>query len=340
MPPGSLIHIGERRKEKARITAILYDKERFEAKDVLAGDLKAIKDSKQIAWIDVEGLHDVPVLEQVGHVFDLHPLVMEDILNTDQRPKVENYGEYIYIVLKMLCYDEVKNEIVADQVSIILGKNYVLSFQEGELDVYDPIRRRLKDEKSRLRNTGSDFLAYSIIDAIVDNYFYVLEKFGDKIEDVEDELVKKPGISTLNVIHRSKRGMLFLRKSVWPLRELAGSLEREESDLLSDSVRIYLRDVHDHAVYLVDTIETFRDMLSGMLDIYLSSVNNRMNEIMKVLTIIATLFMPLSFVAGVYGMNFKYMPELEWRHGYPAIMGFMAAVAGVMFIYFRRKKWL
>lgn len=340
LPPGSLIHIGERRKDKARITAIAYDTENFEVKEVLANELLAIKNSKKIAWIDVEGLHDVPVLQQVGNIFDLHPLVMEDILNTDQRPKIENYGDYIYIVLKMLCYDDAKNEIIADQVSLVLGKNFVISFQEGDLDVFDPVRRRLKDNKSRVRNMGPDFLAYSLIDSIVDNYFFILEKFGDKVELLEDELVKNPGSNTLGIIHKTKRGMLFLRKNVWPLRELAGSLEREESDLLNDSVRIYLRDIHDHAVYLVDTIETFREMLSGMLDIYLSSVNNRMNEIMKVLTIFATLFMPLTFIAGVYGMNFEFMPELDWRYGYPACLAFMFAVAGIMFGYIRRKKWL
>lgn len=341
LPPGSLIHIGERLREKAKISVIKYDEETFEVKDdVKPTSLGELKTFKGISWIDVEGLHDIPILEEIGRSFGLHPLVLEDIVNTDQRPKMEEYDDYIYIVLKMLCYDETKHEVVADQVSIVFSENFVITLQEGELDVFDSIRRRLRDPHGRTKIMSTDFLAYSIIDAIVDNYFFIMEKFGEGMEKLEDELVEKPTNATLSKIHKLKRDILFLRKAIWPIRELVGLFERSKSKLVSAGLGMYLRDVHDHAIYLVDTMETFRDMLSGMLDIYLSSVNNRMNEIIKVLTIIATLFMPLTFVAGIYGMNFEYMPELKMRHGYPMVLGLMAAIALVMFTYFRKKRWL
>lgn len=341
LPPGSLIHIGERRSERTKITLIDFDEANFNIKkDASIGECARPADSKRTKWIDVEGLHDVAILEKVGEAFGLHPLVMEDILNTDQRPKMEDYGDYLYIVMKMLCFDEKKGEVVSDQVSIILGKNFVISFQEGELDVFDPLRGRLQEGKGKARKMGADYLAYSLIDAVVDNYFLMLERFGDEIERIEEELVKNPNQNTVHRIHSLKHDMLYLRRSVWPLRELVGGLDRGESPLFGEAMNMYLRDVYDHVVYLVDTIETFRDMLSGMLDIYLSSINNRMNEIMKVLTIIATLFMPLTFLAGVYGMNFKYMPELEWSGGYPATLIVMASIAVVMLIFFRKRKWI
>jgi magnesium transporter len=341
MPPGSLIHIGEQRLNRTRLSIIDYGTDgAAEVKDATVEECAACKEKPGISWIDVEGIHDVDKLEKLGQAFGLHPLVMEDILNTDQRPKAEDYGDYIYIVLRMLCFDDKKNEVVADQVSIILGKNFVLSFQEGELDVFEPLRKGIREGKGRVRKMGADYLAYALVDAIVDNFFVIFEKFGDEIDLIEDELIANPSRDTLQRIYRLKRDMLFLRKSVWPLRELVAMLERGESDLVGDPVRMYLRDVHDHAVYLVDTIETFRDMLSGMLDIYLSSMSNRMNEVMKVLTIIATIFMPLTFIAGVYGMNFEFMPELRWRYGYPAVLALMAGAAGAMLVYFRRKQWI
>ena len=341
MSPGSLIHIGEQRLARTRFSILAYGPDGVtETKDATLEQCAACKDGPGVAWIDVEGIHDVAKLEELGRCFDLHPLVMEDILNTDQRPKAEDYGGYLYIVLKMLCFDATKNEVVADQVSVILGSRFVISFQEGELDVFDPLRLRIREGKGRIRTMGPDYLAYALVDAIVDNFFVIFEKFGDEIDVIEDELMASPSRGTLEKIYRLKRDMLFLRKSVWPLRELVAVLERGDSDLVTDPVRTFLRDVHDHAVYLVDTIETFRDMLSGMLDIYLSSMSNRMNEVIKVLTIIATIFIPLTFVAGVYGMNFEYMPELSWRWGYPAVLALMAGVAGGMLVFFRRRGWL
>jgi magnesium transporter len=267
--------------------------------------------------------------------------VMEDIMNTEQRPKIEDFDDYIFVVLKMLYYDNDEEEIKAEQISIIVRSNFVLSFQEREGDIFNPLRDRIRNAKGRVRKMGPDYLAYCLLDAIVDNYFVVLEKLGEQIEGMEEELVTNPTPVTLQRIHNLKREMIFLRKSVWPLREVVSRLERGESPLIKESTGIYLRDVYDHTIQVIDTIETYRDMLSGMLDIYLSSISNRMNQVMKVLTIIATIFIPLTFVAGIYGMNFEYMPELKWHWFYPkAFWLVMIGIAGVMLVYFRRKRWL
>ncbi len=349
LPPGSLVHIGEKRVEEVKITIIDYDETHFQEKEVKAIDECFIfKDKLTVTWINVEGIHQVDILERLGECYGFHPLILEDILNTDQRPKMENFGEYLYIVLKML-YPNNKNtpadpkaeEIVTEQISLILGTNFVISFQEGmKGDVFEPVRERLRSSKGLIRKMRADYLAYSLMDAIVDNYFIILEKLGDKIEFLEEKLIASPGSETLKTIHDLKREMIFLRKSVWPLREVLGALERGDSSLVQDSTRIYVRDIYDHTIQVIDTIETFRDMLSGMLDIYLSSVSNRLNAVMKVLTIIATIFMPLTFLAGIYGMNFKFMPELEWRWGYLLIWMVMLGIGVFMLFYFKKKKWL
>jgi magnesium transporter len=267
---------------------------------------------------------------------------LEDILNTDHRPKVEDFGKYIYIVLKMLSYDNANNEVVSEQVSLVLGSNFVLSFQEDITsgDVFNPIRERIRTDGSQIRTMGADYLAYSLMDIVIDNYFVVLETLGERIDDIEEELVTNPASQTLQGIHNLKKEMLYLRKSVWPLREVIYSLERSESQLVTKTTAVYLRDVYDHTIQVIDTIETFRDTVSGMLDIYLSSVSNRLNSVMKVLTVIATIFMPLTFLAGVYGMNFRHMPELEWTWGYPVVLLVMFSVGISMLVYFRKKKWL
>jgi magnesium transporter len=281
------------------------------------------------------------VLEQLGERFGLHPLVVEDILNTDQRPKLEDYGEYLFIVLKSHYHsDGESGDAEIEQISLVLGPNYVLSFQERAGDEFEPVRERIRSNKGRVRRQGADYLAYSLIDLIADTYFLVLERLGERMETLEEELVTDPTTETLQAIHKLKREMVFLRKSIWPLREVIGALERGESPLIQDTTGVYLRDVYDHIIQVIDTVETYRDMLSGMLDIYLSSVSNRMNEVMKVLTIIATIFIPLTFVAGVYGMNFKHMPELEWPWAYPLVWLAMIIIAGLMVAYFRRKRWL
>jgi magnesium transporter len=340
LPPGTLVHVGERKAEHPRIRILDYDHENFQEKDIeKIEECFAFKEKPTVTWINVDGLHEVDIIEKIGAYFGIHPLVLEDILHTAQRPKTEDSGDYIFVVVKMLFYNGEKGEIVAEQMSMILGPNYVISFQERQGDVFDPIRERIRNGKGRIRKAGADYLAYVLIDAIVDHYFVILENLGERIESIEEELITNPIPETLQMIHKLKGFMVFLRKSVWPLRELVNSLERSESPLIAESTGIYLRDVYDHTIQVIETIETFRDMVSGMLDIYLSSVSNRMNEVMKVLTIIATIFIPLTFIAGIYGMNFKYMPELEWHIGYPVALAVMLLVVAFLVLYFRRKKW-
>ena len=342
LSPGSLVHIGERLTEKTRITVLDYDEANIEEKEIsTARECRQFKDRPTVTWIHINGIHDVQTLEELGTIFGLHPLTLEDILNSDQRPKMEDFCEYIYIVLKAFySNNDQANEIHSEQISIVLGRTFVISFQEKETDIFRPIRERIRAGKGRLRKSGADYLAYALIDSIVDNYFTILEQVGERIEILEESLVKSPSTQILQSIQNLKREMIFLRKTVWPLREAISSLERTGCQLVQESTDIYLKDIYDHTIQVIDTIETFRDMLSGILDIYLSSISNRMNEIMKVLTVIATVFMPLTFLAGVYGMNFKYMPELEWHWGYFSIWGIMLAIAISMLIYFRRKKWL
>ncbi len=341
LPPGSLVHIGEKKADTPKITVMDYDEAHFQEKEIKTiEECFLFKDTPTVTWINIDGLHRVEILEKLGECYGFHPLVLEDILNTDQRPKMEDYGEYLYIVLRMLSYNDKSSEIESEQISLVLGPNFVFSFQEREGDTFNPIRDRIRNSKGRIRKMGADHLAYTLLDSIIDNYFIILEKLGEKIEFLEEEVVTRPTPETLQTIHHLKREMIFLRKGVWPLREVISGLERGESSLIKESTRIYLRDVYDHTIQTIDTIETYRDMVSGMLDIYLSSISNRLNAVMKVLTIIATIFMPLTFIAGIYGMNFKYMPELEWRWGYPAIWFAVVLISVSMLIYFKRKRWL
>lgn len=341
LPPGALVHIGDRKTEQVRITIIDYDETQFQEKEAeITEEVFPFKDTPTVTWINVEGLFEIDTVEAIGQHFALHPLILEDILNTDQRPKMEDFERYIYIVLKAFYYNDASNEIAMEQVSLVLGANFVLSFQERERGVLDPIKERIRSDKNRVRKMGADYLAYALIDVIVDNYFVILEKLGEKIELLEEKLVAEPAPGTLQEIHNLKRALLLLRRSIWPLREIFSQLERRESSLIQKSTYIYIKDVYDHIIQIIDIIETFRDMLSAMLDVYLSSVSNRMNEVMKVLTIIATIFIPLTLIAGIYGMNFKYMPELEWRLGYPVVLLVMIAIGISMVIYFRRKGWM
>jgi magnesium transporter len=341
LPPGTLDHVGEKKVETAKITIIDYDADQFDEKEAKSvEECFPFKDKPTVTWINIDGIHEVDIIEKIGNHFNFHPLILEDIVHTGQRPKMEDLEEYLYIVLNMFFFNENKHEIYAEQISLIFGPNFVISFQEKEGDVFNSVRDRIRNNKGRIKKMGSDYLAYALLDAIVDNYFIILEKFGENIEDIEEELVTNPTPETLQIIHNLKREMIFLRKSVWPLREVVSSLERAESPLIAQSTTPYLRDVYDHTIQVIDTIETFRDMVSGMLDIYLSSVSNRMNEVMKVLTIIATIFIPLTFIAGNYGMNFEYMPELGWQWSYLVYWIIILSIAVVMFIYFRRKKWL
>jgi magnesium transporter len=335
--------VGERKGEKTKITVIDYDEQSYQEKVVAkVEECFVFKETSTVTWINIDGVHDDKIVSGIGECYGIHPLILEDIMTTAQRPKMEDAGDYIYIVVRMISYDNRKKETQSEQVSLIVGKNFVISFQESAIsgDVFGPVRERIRTGKGRMRKMGADYLAYALIDAIVDNYFIILEKLGERVEILEEELVADPGQKTLHEIHAMKREMIYVRKSVWPLREVISGLERAESPLIKKTTGIFLRDVYDHTIQVIDTVETYRDMLSGMLDMYLSSVSNRMNQVMKVLTIIATIFIPLTFLAGVYGMNFKFMPELEWRYGYFLIWGIMLAVGIFMVIMFKRKKWM
>ncbi len=339
LPPGSLIHVGEKKPDKIKITVLDYNENNFE--EVVIDNIEdcyTYKDKPSITWINIDGISKVDIIEKIANKYTLHPLVSEDILNTSQRPKLEDYEDYIYIVVKML--HQPKDEIIAEQVSIILGKNYVISFQETSGDVFENIRDRIRKDKGRIRKMGADYLTYTLIDSIVDNYYTILELIGDKIEEIEDKVIHDPTPVILSLIHNMKRELLFLKKSIWPLRELINNLNRIESSLIKKSTLIFVRDLYDHTIQVIDTVETFRDMNSGMLDIYLSSVSNKMNEVMKVLTIFASIFIPLTFIAGVYGMNFHFMPELSWKWGYFTVIGFMAFVGIILLYYFKKKKWI
>ncbi|MFC1913910.1 magnesium/cobalt transporter CorA [Chloroflexota bacterium] len=341
LPPGTLVHVGERKVEKVKITILDYDEAQFEEKEAKTIEESfPFKDKPTVTWINIDGLHEVEIIEKLGSHFGLHPLLLEDILNTEQRPKMEDFGDYIFVVLKMLYSGENKGEIEAEQVSLILGSNFVISLQEREGDVFNPVRDRIRKNKGRIRKAGSDYLAYALLDAIVDNYFLILENVGEKIEDTEQQLASNPSPETLQYIRELKNEMIFLRKSIWPLRELINGLERCESTLIHESTGAYLRDVYDHTIQIIDTVESYRDMISGMVDLYLSSISNKMNEVMKVLTIFAAIFIPLGFLAGVFGMNFQYMPGLEWHWGYPTLLAGMAIIGIGMLVYFRIKRWL
>jgi len=339
LPPGTVIYVGKEKPVKTTVNVISFNDNQIIEKEVKEIEESfSFKDKTMVTWINIDGLQQVDIIKKVGKEFNLHPLVLEDIANTGQRPKIEDFSNYIFAVLRMIHYTQ--EEIKTEQVSLLFSDNWVLSFQENRGDTFDSIRTRLRASESRIRKRGTDFLVYSLIDSIVDNYFVVLEKIGERIEEIEDELISNPVPETLKKLHDLKRAMILLRKSVWPLREVISRLERWDSKLIKKSTDIFLRDVYDHTIQVIDAIESFRDMLSGMLDIYLSSISNRMNEVMKVLTIIATIFIPLTLVAGIYGMNFKYMPELGWDGGYPFVLLFMLGIGVVMLFYFRRKKWL
>jgi magnesium transporter len=341
MPPGTLHLNGEPRSGPVRITVIDYDADHVEERKVGAiEECFPYRDTGTVTWINIDGLANTEAIEKIGRHFSIHPLILEDLLNTDQRPKMEDLEDYLYLNLKMLMLPEGSREIKVEHVSLIIGKNYLISFQEDIGDVFDPIRERIRKEGGRVRKSGPDYLAYALIDNIVDNYFVVMEKIEEWVESLEEELVVNATRESLQKINRLKKDMIFLRKAVWPLREMILALERMESPLIRQDTRIYLRDVYDHAIQVIDTLETFRDMVSGMIDIYLSSLSFKMNEIMKVLTLIATIFIPLTFVAGVYGMNFRNMPELGWEFGYYAVWGIMIAIVAIMLLYFRKRKWI
>ncbi|MBW2431544.1 MAG: magnesium/cobalt transporter CorA [Deltaproteobacteria bacterium] len=341
LSPGSLVHIGEKKIDEIKMTLINYDPEQLleKALPIIEASFP-YKDTPPVTWINVDGLHEVNVIEKIGVHFGIHPLVLEDIVNTGQRPKVEEFENYIYIVLKMLDIDTAVDHITAEQVSLIIGPHFLISFQEKEGDVFNYVRERIRKARGRIRNSGCDYLAYALMDAVVDHYFVILEKLGEKIEQLEEQLLEEPTPRILEEIHHLKREMIFFRKQVWPLREVINSLIKDPSELIQETTHIFLRDVYDHTIQVIDTIESFRDVLSGLSDLYLSTVSNRMNEVMKVLTIIATIFIPLTFIAGIYGMNFEFMPELKWHWAYPMLWVLLVVIFVLMVMWFKRRRWL
>jgi magnesium transporter len=341
LPPGTLVHIGQKKLDVQRISVVDYDEstvDEYEVEDIQR-QCVTLKEKPTVTWINVDGLHETEKLKALGDCFGLHPLVLEDILNTDQRPKMEDYGDYLYLVFKMIHCKAESSVVLQEQISLILGDTFVISFQEQEEKVFEPVRERIRSGKGLMRKMGPDYLVYALLDVTVDNYFSVLEKLGENIEVLADRVLKIPEPKTLGEIQISKREMLFVHRWIWPLREAISALSKRDSKLVKESTGIYLRDVHDHTLQIMDAVDLYREMLSETLDLYVSTVSNKLNQVMTVLTIIATIFIPLTFLAGVYGMNFKYMPELEWRGGYPLIWAVMIGVGVSMLIAFKRKKW-
>jgi len=345
--PGSVVYVGRERTEKVSIEVIDYDETRLEERQVMGvEECFPFRDTATITWINVNGIHEPELVEQLGLHFGVHPLILEDIVNSRQRPKFNEAADYILVVLKMIYTARKEGDLIAEQVSVVLGRNWVITFQEPEGDVFEPVRERLRKTVPRGRFLTSDYLAHALIDAVVDHYFVILEDIGDRIEHLEDEIADHPRQESLGTIRELKMKLLVLRRAVWPLREVIGSLERSESELVNRTTLPYLRDLYEHTVNVIDTVEIYRDMISSLLDLYHTAVSNRLNEIMKVLTVIATIFMPLGFLAGVYGMNFDTqasplnMPELGWPMGYLMFWGLAAATAGGLLWFFRKKRWL
>ena len=340
LPPGSLIPIEKEKNRTPRISIFEYDEQHCGEHDTTTIDYPSVLSSSKVNWINIDGLSDTKLLEDIGTGFNIHSLTLEDILTVDQRPKLENHEDYLYIVLKMIHWDDTTADMEVEQVSLLLLHNVVLSFQEKPGDVFDPLRERLRRGTGRTRKESTDYIVYSLMDAIVDNYFNVMDRLRQEIELIEEEVIDDPESGTSVDIHKMRNQVAMLRRSIWPLREVLGIILRSESELIRPNTLPYFRDLYDHTVKVIETLEMFRENLAGLLDIYLSSVSNKMNEVMKVLTMISTVFIPLSFLAGLYGMNFRYMPELHHRWGYPALLLVMALLVVFFLLFFKRKKWL
>ncbi|MBN1893049.1 magnesium/cobalt transporter CorA [bacterium] len=342
LPPGTPVFVGEKKTEKVHIHYFDYNENQYVEKDAeTVEECFPYRDKPSVTWINIDGLDNLEILQKIGDHFGVHPLVREDIVNTEQRPKLEDFGDYLLIVLKMLTLPNEAREIDVEQVSLLVGKNFVISFQErDDGDVFSVIRDRIRKNQGVIRKMGPDFLAYALIDAIVDHYFIILEISGEQLEGMEDTLIQDPSPEILQKLYALKRRLLFLRKSVWPLREVLGNLSREDAQMVKKHSRVYFKDINDHTVQILDNVETLRDMTAGLIDIYLSSISAKLNEVMKVLTIISTIFIPLSFIAGIYGMNFHFMPELNWHYGYAIVWVLMILVVMAMLFFFRKKKWI
>ena len=345
LPPGTLVYTGDKKSSVGpSIRVFTYDEENVLEEEVTSIDAAlALRKRGQVTWININGLGDTSVVADVGRHLDIHALVLEDVLHVSQRPKCEDYGDYLFVVAQMLDLARTAESaisITTEQVSFILATDLLITFQEQEGDVFEVVRNRIRHAKGQVRRMKADYLLYALLDAIVDNYFIILERIGEESETIQESLVDNVPDTTIHSIHGMKRMMISLRRAIWPLREAVGSLERGESKMIQKRAKVYFRDLYDHTIQVMDIVESLRDIISGMLDIYLSAVSNRMNSVMKVLTIIATIFIPLTFIAGVYGMNFEYMPELHYPWAYPATLGVMLAVSLCMLAFFRRKRWI
>lgn len=339
--PGTMVHVGERMADKTSLRVVTYNAAEVRTwppRNSAEGIFPSL--GQGITWINVDGLHQVDVVSTLGRDFNLSALVLEDILNTDHRPKLEVHDDFLFIVVKMLVPEPARDSFRVEQLSLILGDTFLLSFQESEGDVFNAVRQRITVGKGRIRQSGPDYLAYALLDAVVDNYFLVLETISTELERLEEALLSAPGPSELHRFHRLRREAILLRRIIWPVREALAGLIRDDSALIKPETRVFFRDVHDHAVQAMDIVESLRDLASSLLELHLSRNSQRMNETIKVLTLIATIFIPLTFIAGVYGMNFEFMPELRWPWGYPLILLFMLGVAVAMLLYFKRRHWL
>ena len=341
LPPGTLVYTGNGEEEPVKITIIDYSEEQLQECEILdCAECLPYRDSPTVTWLNIDSIQNVNVIEEIGRNFSVHPLVLEDLMNVHQRPKMENYDGYSFIVLRMLKFNEDKGKIEDEQLSLIIGSNFVISFQEYEGDVFDPIRIRIREDKGIIRKSKSDYLAYTLIDTIVDNYFIIFEKIEEDAEKIEEKLSSHATPESLQEINKLKRRIISIRRAIWPLREFLGMIGKGDSTLFAENTIVYMRDVYDHTIQLIDMADTLREIISDLTNLYLSAVSNRLNEIMKVLTIISTIFIPMTFLAGIYGMNFERMPELSLRWGYPAVLLVMVGIGVVMLIYFRKKRWL
>lgn len=340
-PPGTLVYIGEVKTEHPFVTVCDYTTDHINEQSLTANAaLTLTPPDTGIRWVNVYGLHDAALIARLGINFGLHPLTLEDILNTEQRPKVDSFENNLFIVTRVFEYNPIDLDISSEQISFVLGRNFVLTFQERKTDAFNPVIERLRSKPSHLRQWGADYLIYTLLDMVVDRYFIVLEQLSDACEALEDDLLNSPTSVTLSGIHRLKRECMELRRSVWPLREVINHLIRNEQGMFTSNTILYLRDVYDHIVHFIESVEAIRDMLAGMMDIYLSSVSNRVNMELRALTVVAMLFMPATLIAGIFGMNFEIIPWTRDAHGFWYALGVMAAIALIMGMIFWRRQWL
>lgn len=340
LPPGSIVYVGEQKVERVKITLTEYDETNIEICEIKSVDeIDPFTDTPQVTWVSVCGLHETDFLIQIGEKFKVHPLVLEDILNTETRPKIEITDDYLFIVMKLITYNAEHKILESEQVSFILGNSFVFSFMERNDEIFNPIKERIKNQLGKLRKKGSDYLLYVLMDLVVDQFFLALEKVDERIESLDDEVLNAPEKSQVEKIYNLKNLLLMLRRSAAPMREIVNQLIKDDSDLIDDSTEPYLRDLYDHTIHISESIELQREITTGLMETYLSMMSNKMNEVMKVLTVIATIFIPLTFIVGIYGMNFPNMPEMEWPWAYFAVWGVMLAVVIAMIFYFKKKDW-